>query len=146
MKRIIVLIVLTICCGIQMDATEQMKQDTIRDNVRYTIDYIYSNIIPMLDRVEIAGSSEASQELRKRWGWVVDYLKNNKEFMFHEVKKKMLTPSGKTIDIETVKKFIDLAEQDSVKKIKLNPDFLLDELKVLGEKLKDAGIKMAEQK
>ena len=66
--------------------------------------------------------------------------------MYSEVKKIMLAPNGRSINIETIKNFIDITEQDSVKKITLNPDFLLDELKKMGEKIKDASVKMVEQK
>ena len=124
----------------------EVRQDTVTNNVRKTIDYIYETVIPMLDRVEIDGNSEASRELRKRWGWIVDYIKNNKESMFHEVKKLMVTPTGKTIDIEAIKNFINISERDSVKKVTVNPGFILNELKVLGDKLKEAGVRMAKQK
>ena len=66
--------------------------------------------------------------------------------MYSEVKKIMLAPNGRSINIETIKNFIDITEQDSVKKITLYPDFLLDELKKMGEKIKDASVKMVEQK
>ena len=92
------------------------------------VDNLCNSKINVLDRIEISGNSEASQELRKRWSRVVQHLKNNKELMYSEVKKIMLAPNGRSINIETIKNFIDITEQDSVKKITLNPDFLLDEL------------------
>lgn len=127
-------------------AATTINQDTITNNIRSNIDYLYETVIPLLDRIEINGNSEASQELRKRWSRVVQHLKNNKELMYSEVTKLMITPNGKSINIETIRNFIDIKEQDSVKKITLNPDYLLDELKKMGEKIKDASVKMAEQK
>lgn len=127
-------------------AATTINQDTITNNIRSNIDYLYETVIPLLDRIEINGNSETSQELRKRWSRVVQHLKNNKELMYSEVKKLMITPNGKSINIETIRNFIDIKEQDSVKKITLNPDYLLDELKKMGEKIKDASVKMAEQK
>lgn len=127
-------------------AATTINQDTITNNIRSNIDYLYETVIPLLDRIEINGNSETSQELRKRWSRVVQHLKNNKELMYTEVKKLMITPNGKSINIETIRNFIDIKEQDSVKKITLNPDYLLDELKKMGEKIKDASVKMAEQK
>lgn len=127
-------------------AATTINQDTITNNIHSNIDYLYETFIPLLDRIEINGNSEASQELRKRWSRVVQHLKNNKELMYSEVTKLMITPNGKSINMETIKNFIDIKEQDSVKKITLNPDYLLDELKKMGEKIKDASVKMAEQK
>lgn len=127
-------------------AATTINQDTITNNIRSNIDYLYETVIPLLDRIEINGNSETSQELRKRWSRVVQHLKNNKVLMYSEVKKLMITPNGKSINIETIRNFIDIKEQDSVKKITLNPDYLLDELKKMGEKIKDASVKMAEQK
>lgn len=127
-------------------AATTINQDTITNNIRTNIDYLYETVIPLLERIEINGNSETSQELRKRWSRVVQHLKNNKVLMYSEVKKLMITPNGKSINIETIRNFIDIKEQDSVKKITLNPDYLLDELKKMGEKIKDASVKMAEQK
>ena len=144
MKRLIVVMTMTlyISASLAMD----IKQDTITNNIRSKVDQIYEMVIPILDRVEIDGSSEASQELRKRWSRVVQYMKNNKEYMYQEVKKIMMSPGGSSVSIETVKKFIDLAEDDSVKKIKVNPDFILDELKNWSNKITEISVKMAEKK
>lgn len=144
MKRLIVVMTMTlyISASLAMD----IKQDTITNNIRSKVDQIYEMVIPILDRVEIDGSSEASQELRKRWSRVVQYMKNNKEYMYQEVKKIMMIPGGSSVSIETVKKFIDLAEDDSVKKIKVNPDFILDELKNWSNKITEISVKMAEKK
>ena len=144
MKRLIVVMTMTlyISASLAMD----IKQDTITNNIRSKVDQICEMVIPILDRVEIDGSSEASQELRKRWSRVVQYMKNNKEYMYQEVKKIMMIPGGSSVSIETVKKFIDLAEDDSVKKIKVNPDFILDELKNWSNKITEISVKMAEKK
>lgn len=144
MKRLIVVMTMTlyISASLAMD----IKQDTITNNIRSKVDQIYEMVIPILDRLEIDGSSEASQELRKRWSRVVQYMKNNKEYMYQEVKKIMMIPGGSSVSIETVKKFIDLAEDDSVKKIKVNPDFILDELKNWSNKITEISVKMAEKK
>lgn len=146
MKKILFFGILLLGSSCLNSAAITIYQDTITNNIRSNMDYLYETVIPILDRIEISGNSEASQELRKRWSRVVQHLKNNKELMYSEVKKIMLAPNGRSINIETIKNFIDITEQDSVKKITLNPDFLLDELKKMGEKIKDASVKMVEQK
>ena len=60
--------------------------------------------------------------------------------------KLLVSPSGQNIDFVLVKKFINITEQDSVKKISINPDFLLDELKTLSRRLTEESTRMAEQK
>ena len=122
------------------------RQDTIRSNVKSTVESLYNTFIPMLDRIEISGSSEVSSELRRRWNEVVNHLKNNKGQMSEDVLRLMVSPSGQVIDLDLVKKFINITEKDSVKKISINPDFLLEELKVLSRKLTDETTKLAEQK
>jgi hypothetical protein len=59
--------------------------------------------------------------------------------------KLLVSPSGQNIDFDLVKKFINITEQDSVKKISINPDFLLDELKTLSRRLTEESTRMAEQ-
>jgi len=145
MKKTIIIIALTMCCQIKASAMT-IQQDTIMDNSRRILTELYETIIPLLDRVEITGNSAASQELQKRWGWVTNYMKNNKDVLFNEVKKLMMTPSGRELNVETLRNFIDITQKDSTKKITINPDFILDELNILSEKLKEAGVKMAEKK
>lgn len=145
MKKTIIIIALTMCCQIKASAMT-IQQDTIVDNSRRILTELYETIIPLLDRVEITGNSAASQELQKRWGWVTNYMKNNKDVLFNEVKKLMMTPSGRELNVETLRNFIDITQKDSTKKITINPDFILDELNILSEKLKEAGVKMAEKK
>lgn len=145
MKKTIIIIALTMCCQIKASAMT-IQQDTIMDNSRRILTELYETIIPLLDRVEITGNSAASQELQKRWGWVMNYMKNNKDVLFNKVKKLMMTPSGRELNVETLRNFIDINQKDSTKKITINPDFILDELNILSEKLKEAGVKMAEKK
>ena len=145
MKKTIIIIDLTMCCQIKASAMT-IQQDTIMDNSRRILTELYETIIPLIDRVEITGNSAASQELQKRWGWVMNYMKNNKDVLFNEVKKLMMTPSGRELNVETLRNFIDINQKDSTKKITINPDFILDELKILSENLKEAGVKMAEKK
>ena len=145
MKKTIIIIALTMCCQIKASAMT-IQQDTIMDKSRRILTELYETIIPLLDRVEITGNSAASQELQKRWGWVMNYMKNNKDVLFNEVKKLMMTPSGRELNVETLRNFIDINQKDSTKKITINPDFILDELNILSEKLKEAGVKMAEKK
>lgn len=145
MKKTIIIIALTMCCQIKASAMT-IQQDTIMDNSRRILTELYETIIPLLDRLEITGNSAASQELQKRWGWVMNYMKNNKDVLFNEVKKLMMTPSGRELNVETLRNFIDINQKDSTKKITINPDFILDELNILSEKLKEAGVKMAEKK
>mgnify|MGYP003294769311 CR=1 FL=1 len=139
MKKIIMIGMFGVC-SLAADA-----QSLDRDSLTTTIESIYKQFMPFLDRVEISGNSEASMELRQRWNNVLQYLKNNKGSMTEEVKNLLIAPSGKPIDLELVKKFININRDDSVPKISINPDVLLDELKFMGDRLKDIGIKMAEQ-
>ena len=120
-------------------------QSLNRDSLSVTMESLYKQFIPFLDRIEISGNSETSLELQKRWNNVVQYLKNNQGTIIEEAKNLMVAPSGKPIDFDLVKKFININRDDSISKISLNPDVLLDELKFMGDKLKDISIKMAEK-
>ena len=144
MKKIFLLILT--CLSVQSGHAFTFKQDTIRGSVKSTVESLYNTFIPMLNRIEISGNSEVSNELRKRWNDAVNHLKNNKGQISEDVLRLMVSPSGQVIDLELIKKFINITGEDSVKKISINPDFLLDELKVLSRKLTEESIKMAEQK
>ena len=120
-------------------------QSLNRDSLSVTMESLYKQFIPFLDRIEISGNSKTSLELQKRWNNVVQYLKNNQGTIIEEAKNLMVAPSGKPIDFDLVKKFININRDDSISKISLNPDVLLDELKFMGDRLKDISIKMAEK-
>ena len=45
-----------------------------------------------------------------------------------------------------LKRFVNINDKDSITKIEINPDFIIDELKILGEKITNEMTKMAEQK
>ena len=122
------------------------KSDTVNFDIKETVDKLYKTIVPLLDRVEFTGNGEVSQELRNRWDNVVNYIKNNKESMAEEVKRLLISPTGKTIDLEMVKQFINVSEKDSMMKISINPEFLIDELKFMSDKLVRESSKMAEKK
>ena len=141
-KLFAVVILLGISSGI--NAQNEKKEESF--NVDETVEKLYKTFLPVLDRIEITGSSEASQELQKRWGWVVNHLKNNQGQMAEEVKKLLISPTGKTIDLEMIKEFINITGKDSTMKITLNPDFILNELKAMSNKLVQESNKMAEHK
>ena len=128
MKKI-VLAVLFICNAVGVGAQSTTKSDSVNFDIKETVEQFYKTVVPMLDRIEFSGSGEVSQELRNRWGNVVNYIKNNKEFMADEVKRLLISPTGKSIDLEMVKQFINISEKDSLMKISINPEFLIDELR-----------------
>ena len=75
----------------------------------------------------------------------MNHLKNNKEFMADEVKKLLISPTGKNIDLDIVKQFINVSGKDSTMKININPEFLLDELKAMSDRIVKESSKMAEK-
>ena len=87
MKKILFFGILLLGSSCLNSAAITINQDTITNNIRSNMDYLYETVIPLLDRIEISGNSEASQELRKRWSRVVQHLKNNKELMYSEVNR-----------------------------------------------------------
>ena len=121
------------------------QNDTIRNSITPTVDMIYKSVIPLLERVEITGSSETSTQLRTRWNDIVGYLRNNKDAMAAQVRQLLVSPSGKDIDLDLVRQLIDIQRQDSTTRIKINPDFWIDELQALSKRLNEAALKMAEQ-
>lgn len=144
MKKTFIALITSFC--IHGAQAQTSRQDTIRNYFQSTVESLYNTIIPMVDRIEISGGSEVSLELRRRWNEVVNHLKNNKGQISEDVMKLLVSPSGQIIDFDLVKKFINITEKDSVKKISINPDFLLDELKTLSRKLTEESTRMAEQK
>ena len=144
MKKTFIALITSFC--IHGAQAQTSRQDTIRNYFQSTVESLYNTIIPMVDRIEISGGSEVSLELRRRWYEVVNHLKNNKGQISEDVMKLLVSPSGQNIDFDLVKKFINISEQDSVKKISINPDFLLDELKTLSRRLTEESTRMAEQK
>lgn len=139
MKKILMIGIMS-SLSVMVDA-----QSLNRDSLSVTMESLYKQFIPFLDRIEISGNSETSLELQQRWNNVVQYLKNNQGTIIEEAKNLMVAPSGKPIDFDFVKKFININRDDSISKISLNPDVLLDELKFMGDRLKDISIKMAEK-
>ena len=144
MKKTFIALITSFC--IHGAQAQTSRQDTIRNYFQSTFESLYNTIIPMVDHIEISGGSEVSLELRRRWNEVVNHLKNNKGQISEEVMKLLVSQSGQNIDFELVKKFINITEKDSVKKISINPDFLLDELKALSRRLTEESTRMAEQK
>ena len=122
------------------------QSDTIRNSITPTVDQIYKTVMPLLQRIEITGNSAASIELRTRWNNVVNYLQNNKGVLAEQVKDLMISPSGKEINLDLVRQFIDINTKDSVTKISINPDFWMDELQALSRRITDAAVKMTDKK
>ena len=144
MKKTFIALIASFC--IHGAQAQTSRQDTIRNYFQSTVESLYNTIIPIVDRIEISGGSEVCLELRRRWYEVVNHLKNNKGQISEDVMKLLVSPSGQIIDFDLVKKFINITEKDSVKKISINPDFLLDDLKTLSRKLTEESTRMAEQK
>lgn len=122
------------------------SQNQKRDSIPGTVERMYKSILPLLDRVEFSGNSSTSQEISRRWNNVIEHLKNNQETIAEDVKEMLVTPSGIPVDLEIIKRFIMITEEDSIRKVRFNPDFFLDEMKAAAEKVKEATRKMAEKK
>lgn len=122
------------------------SQNQKRDSIPGTVERMYKSILPLLDRVEFSGNSSTSQEISRRWNNVIEHLKNNQETIAEDVKEMLVTPSGIPVDMEIIKRFIMITEEDSIRKVRFNPDFFLDEMKAAAEKVKEATRKMAEKK
>ena len=128
-----------------INAQTDNKKDSLDYDIKGTVEKLYKTVVPLLDRVEFTGNGEVSQELQTRWNNVVNHLKNNKEFMADEVKKLLISPTGKNIDLDMVKQFINVSGKDSTMKININPEFLLDELKAMSDRIVKESSKMAEK-
>ena len=122
------------------------SQNQKRDSIPGTVERMYKSILPLLDRMEFSGNSSTSQEISRRWNNVIEHLKNNQETIAEDVKEMLVTPSGIPVDMEIIKRFIMITEEDSIRKVRFNPDFFLDEMKAAAEKVKEATRKMAEKK
>lgn len=144
MKKIFLLV--TVCIYEITGKAETVRQDTLTNGVKNTIEDLYNRFIPMLDRIEFTGNGEVSNELKRRWSTAINHLKNNKEQMSDDVLNLLVSPSGQKIDMDRVKKFVNINDKDYITKIEINPDFIIDELKILGEKITNEMTKMAEQK
>lgn len=140
MKIVIPFIILVLNFGIAY------SQNQKRDSIPGTVERMYKSILPLLDRVEFSGNSSTSQEISRRWNNVIEHLKNNQETIAEDVKEMLVTPSGIPVDMEIIKRFIMITEEDSIRKVRFNPDFFLDEMKAAAEKVKEATRKMAEKK
>lgn len=144
MKKLLLSIM--IFCGVNnINAQTDNKKDSIDYDVKSTVEKLYKTVVPLLDRVEFSGGGEISQELQTRWNNVVNHLKNNKGFVADEVKKLLISPTGKNIDLEMVRQFINVTGKDSTIKININPEFLLEELKAMSDRIVNESCRMAEK-
>lgn len=144
MKKLL-LTIMVFCAINNINAQINNKKDSLDYDVKGTVEKLYKTVVPLLDRVEFTGNGEVSQELQARWNNVMIHLKNNKEFMADEVKKLLISPTGKSIDLNMVKQFINVSGKDSTMKININPEFLLDELKAMSDRIVKESSKMAEK-
>lgn len=144
MKKIFLLV--TVCIYEITGKAETVRHDTLTNGVKNTIEGLYNRFIPMLDRIEFTGNGEVNNELKRRWSTAINHLKNNKEQMSDDVLNLLVSPSGQKIDMDMLKRFVNINDKDSITKIEINPDFIIDELKILGEKITNEMTRMAEQK
>lgn len=144
MKKLL-LTIMMFCAVNNINAQTDNKKDSLDYDIKGTVEKLYKTVVPLLDRVEFTGNGEVSQELQARWNNVMIHLKNNKEFMADEVKKLLISPTGKSIDLNMVKQFINVSGKDSTMKININPEFLLDELKAMSDRIVKESSKMAEK-
>ena len=121
-----------------------VRQDTLF-NVDKTVEWVYKNIIPQLDRVKFTGGGQISSELTSRWNDVLNHLNSRKSTMADDVRKLLVSPSGKPIDLDLIKKIVNIEKVDSSYSIQINPEYLLNELMISADNVKDAAKKMAEQ-
>lgn len=141
MRNILIFTILLLFTG-----SVKAQKDTITNNITPSIEQLYHMGMAVLDRIEITGNSPTSLELKNRWNDVVTYLRSNKTGMAEQVKELLISPTGKEINIDLIRQFIDINQKDSTTKISINPDFWMDELKALSKKLNNAATKMAEKK
>lgn len=141
MKNTLIFTILLLFTG-----SAKAQKDTITNNITPSIEQLYQMGMAVLDRIEITGNSPTSLELKNRWNDVVTYLRSNKTGMAEQVKELLISPTGKEINIDLIRQFIDINQKDSTTKIIINPDFWMDELKALSKKLNNAATKMAEKK
>lgn len=141
MKNTLIFTILLLFTG-----SAKAQQDTITNNITPSIEQLYQMGMAVLDRIEITGNSPTSLELKNRWNDVLTYLRSNKTGMAEQVKELLISPTGKEINIDLIRQFIDINQKDSTTKISINPDFWMDELKALSKKLNNAATKMAEKK
>ena len=144
MKKLL-LTIMMFCAVNNINAQTDNKKDSLDYDIKGKVEKLYKTVVPLLDRVEFTGNGEVSQELQARWNNVMNHLKNNKEFMADEVKKLLISPTGKNIDLDIVKQFINVSGKDSTMKININPEFLLDELKAMSDRIVKESSKMAEK-
>ena len=140
MKKII------ITCGVLIMTGVINAQNLNRDSLSMAAAKMYESILPLLNKVEFSGNSKASQEVRERWNNVITQLKNKQGTMAKDVKDLLVSPSGTPIDMELLKKIIQITEKDSTKKVNINMDFIFNEIKAATEKVTDAAKKIAEIK
>lgn len=141
MKNTLIFTILLLFTG-----SAKAQKDTITNNITPSIEQLYQMGMAVLDRIEITGNSPTSLELKNRWNDVLTYLRSNKTGMAEQVKELLISPTGKEINIDLIRQFIDINQKDSTTKISINPDFWMDELKALSKKLNNAATKMAEKK
>ena len=141
MKNTLIFTILLLFTG-----SAKAQKDTITNNITPSIEQLYQMGMAVLDRIEITGNSPTSLELKNRWNDVLTYLRSNKTGMAKQVKELLISPTGKEINIDLIRQFIDINQKDSTTKISINPDFWMDELKALSKKLNNAATKMAEKK
>lgn len=133
------------CTVNNVNAQINNKKDSLDYDIKDMVGKLYKTVVPLLDRVEFSGNGEVSEELQTRWNNVVNCLKNNKDFMADEVKKLLISPTGKNIDLEMVKQFINVTGKDSTIKININPEFILEELKAMSDRIVNESCRMAEK-
>lgn len=125
-------------------SAQTQPTDTARVDIVRMAEQLYRNILPMFERVEFSGSSQVSNDLRNRWSRVVNHFNSNTGTMAQDVMNLLVSPSGKLIDFKMLERFITVSGRDSTRSVQINMDFLLDEMKVAGNKITEAAKKLAE--
>lgn len=124
-------------------AQSPIKSDTLTNNIDSTVEWFYENILPNIENVKIVGSHPAANEVRKRWGYMINHLKSQKGSMAEDVKNLLVSPSGLPLDIEILKEIIQVEEEGDKTNITFNIDFFLNEMKEAIENVKEAAEEMA---
>ena len=107
MKNTLIFTILLLFTG-----SAKAQKDTITNNITPSIEQLYQMGMAVLDRIEITGNSPTSLELKNRWNDVVTYLRSNKTGMAEQVKELLISPTGKEINIDLIRQFIDINQKD----------------------------------
>ena len=125
---------------------QTVHKDTTDTGLKESVNWLYGKVLDGISNIQVKGNHLATAEVREKLDKVIDRLLSQKGSMAEEVKKLLITPSGKDIDLELLKEIINIVEKDSVRKVEFNLDFFMNEIKAATNNVKNAAKKVAESK